>query len=106
MYNIINIAFPPKRKDFVEYYRSIFHSIREQNITVCRIWLCDFSFNYYCYNGLTYDLNIGQFEQVIAEGFAIGIQFIPVLFDFNEFSSTNINWYDREHVFENSFLSN
>ena len=34
-----------------------------------------------------------------------GVRFIPVLFDFNEFSTTDVHWSNYEHTFQTSYLS-
>lgn len=102
----INVAFPPKRMDIVEYYKKIFNLMNKNNIYICRIWLCDFSFNYYNFSGKEYQLNVEELRKIVKLGELKNIKFIPVLFDFNEFSTTNINWDDYEHTFNTSFISN
>ena len=43
----INVAFPPKRCDPLAYYLGILEEMQRQGIRVFRLWLSDFSFNYY-----------------------------------------------------------
>ncbi|MDD4289819.1 MAG: hypothetical protein PHH83_00900 [Patescibacteria group bacterium] len=104
--NCINIAFPPKRTDPVEYYRKVFILAKNQKVNICRIWLSDFSFNYYKYRNKEYIFRIDEFESIIKLAASLDIKIILTLFDFNEFSSTNINWDDKEHTFETSLGCN
>jgi hypothetical protein len=99
----INVAFPKKRVDITEYYDRMFKMMAQQDITVCRIWLSDFSFNCYDYRGSKYDVNMEQLERVIALAGTHSIRFVLVLFDFNEFTTTNIHWSNYEHTFLTSY---
>lgn len=99
----INVAFPTKRVDITEYYDQIFKMMAEQGITLCRIWLSDFSFNCYDYRGSKHDVNMEQLERVIALAGMYNIRFVLVLFDFNEFTTTNIHWQNFEHTFLTSY---
>jgi hypothetical protein len=101
----INVAFPPKRVNISDYYERVFKLMCQQGVRVCRIWLSDFSFNYYSYCGKTYDLNMSHLVRIVSIASIYNIRFIPVLFDFNEFSTTNVHWSNYEHTFRTSFLS-
>lgn len=106
MYEIgINLAFPPKRVNQAKYYEDIIKEMSRQGLTVFRLWLSDFSFNYYRYRGEEYDFNIDLLTYVHTLSAARGLKVIPVLFDFNEFNTTNIHWSDYEHTFQTSFIN-
>lgn len=105
-YNLgLNAAFPPKREDVFEYYKNIFNLMEKNAINICRIWLCDFSFNYYNFCKKEYKVNFEILKKVVEFGKTKNIKFIPVLFDFNEFSNTDVNWHDHEHTFKTSFIA-
>ncbi len=101
----INVAFPPKRSDISEYYERIFKLMWQQGLSICRVWLSDFSFNYYNHRDQTYDLNMNHLAGIASIASAYGIRLVPVLFDFNEFSTTNVHWSNYEHTFRTSFIS-
>ena len=101
----INVAFPPKRVDISEYYERIFRLMCEQGVTICRIWLSDFSFNYYNYRNSQHELNLGELAKIVSMASLYNVKFIPVLFDFNEFSTSNVHWSNYEHTFHTSYIS-
>lgn len=106
MYELgINLAFPPKRINQAKYYEDLIEEMSRQGLTIYRLWLSDFSFNYYSFRGEAYDFNMEMLAHVGAMGAARGMKVIPVLFDFNEFTTTNIHWSDYEHTFQTSFIS-
>src|SRR5882724_10846335 len=101
----INVAFPPKRVDISEYYERIFRLMCEQGVTICRFWLSDFSFNYYNYRNSQHELNLGELAKIVSMASLYNVKFIPVLFDFNEFSTSNVHWSNYEHTFHTSYIS-
>lgn len=100
----INVAFPPKRVDITEYYERTFKVMAQQGVRICRIWLSDFSFNCYDYRGNKYDVNMRELGEVVSMASRYHIRFILVLFDFNEFTTTNVNWGNYEHTFRTSYV--
>lgn len=101
----INIAFPPKRTSPVEYYRQLLKHASQQGITVCRIVLSEFSFNYHIVHGRVYKYRMGELLEIMAYGSELGVQFVVCLHDFNEFSTSSIHWDKGEHSFESSALA-
>ncbi|HEX6370743.1 MAG TPA: hypothetical protein VF006_17635 [Longimicrobium sp.] len=101
----INVGFPPMRRDPVRYYEDVFDRMRADGVSVFRFLMTDFSFNCYAHGGRSFDRGMEALERVMAAARARGLRAIPVLFDFNELSHTNVEWSEYDHTFRSSFLS-
>jgi hypothetical protein len=101
----INAAFPPKRCDPVPYYTRLFDRMAQEGVGVLRLWFSDFSFNYYRAGASEHVVRLESLGRVVAAARERSLRILPVLFDFNEFSNTNVHWKERDHSFRSSFLA-